>query len=453
MVSTFSKGKSKKDILLCISITLLYYSTKVPIVSSLALSLSSVVSSTSIPSSFLLKVNDKKREEIKRIQKKINGDPRHLKFDYEYNELSLLSSPLGSNEQDVSANIILLIHPIGVGIGKWYYNRLLNVISTSYQNLEAATNKETPQQLIVLAPDLLGCGSACNPKLVTINSDHDETNEESITMTKFPLLTVNDWADQLIDVMIKYEQGFKEKNKSNQNHNINLSWSIVSNGGCVPIALEIAKRFIQAQDKKDLKNFGQISQINNLILSATPSAQSLLSEPEPDKIQRAYRILSGILGNLFWWNALRSNGRFIQKFSEKNLASKAENLGDEWTPTCVATAKAFQSRSRFSTFAFLAGSLNGGNNERLQSLAGKVKINVITGNDVRRNPARSWFWEKESKNSEKEDEIMVAKTTLLPILEQNGNGGEEYFVGGRRCPAHEDAQGFCNALFDIVLHG
>ncbi len=451
---TVSKRKSKVILLLGISITLLYYSTKLPRVSSLALSPSHVLSPTSIPSSFLLKVNDKKREEINRIQKKINGDPRHLEFDYEYNELSLLSSPLGSSEQDVITNIILLIHPIGVGIGRWYYNRLLNVISTSFQNLDAATSKETTQQLIVLAPDLLGCGSACNPKLVTINNDHDETHEASITMTKLPLLTVNDWADQLIDVMMKYEQGFKEKNKSNQNHNINLSWSIVSNGGCVPIALEIAKRFIHAQEKKDLTKFGQISQINNLILSATPSAQSLLSEPEPDKILRAYRILSGIPGNLFWWNALRSNGRFIQKFSEKNLASKAENLGDQWTPNCVATAKAFQGRSRFSTFAFLAGSLNGGNNERLKSLAGKIKINVITGNDVNPNLARSWFWGKEkSKNSEKEDEIIVAKTTLVPILEQNGNGGEEYFVGGRRCPAHEDAQGFCKALLNIVLYG
>jgi hypothetical protein len=449
MASIVSKGKNR-FMLLGISIFLLSYLTNLPRVSSLSLSPTSAVSSNPIPTSFLLKVNDEKKEEINkdRFRNEKHSNPSHLQFDYEYSKLSLLFSSPENNKQDVNTNIILLIHPIGVGIGRWYYNRLLNEISTSFQILNT-TSIETTQQLIVLAPDLLGCGSACNPRLVTINNDNDDINEDSMTMKKLPLLTVNDWADQLIDFMIEYEEGFKEKIKSNQNHNIN--WTIVSNGGCVPISLEIAKRFIQAREKDDRTIIGKISQINNLILSATPSAQSLLSEPEPDKIRRSYKILSGIPGNLFWWNALRSNGKFIQKFSEKNLASKAENLGDAWTPTCVETAKAFQSRSRFSTFAFLAGSLNGGNNERLESLAGKIRINVITGNDVRRNPARSWFWEKQSKNSEEDDEMLVAETTLVPILQRNGNGGVEYFVGGRRCPAHEDAIGFCEVLLDIVF--
>ena len=158
-------------------------------------------------------------------------------------------------------------------------------------------------------------------------------------------------------------------------------------------------------------------------------------------------------GKLFWWYALRNEGAFIQKFSEKNLASRAENLGSEWTPKCVETARAFGGRSRFSTFAFLAGSLNGGNEDRFKALKGRneLQIDVITGRDTRSNPAKSWFWERrrDNKTTVLAEEV-VEKTSLVQLLKENGNSGREGFVKGRRCPAHEDAKGFSNKVMQLL---
>ena len=274
--------------------------------------------------------------------------------------------------------------------------------------------------------------------------------------------------------MIQYETEFR-LNSEDRNDNVknervqnNIHWSIVSNGGCVPIALEIGKRFVESQTisqtQENEKN--KLPSVTNLILSATPSAESLFSKPDIEKVRKSYKRLSGVPGSLFWWYSLRSNGKFIKSFSEKNLAAKPENLGADWTPLCIETARGFGGKSRYSTFAFLAGSLNGGNDERLKALSSTsdkdlslpkgtnnenrkvMNIDIITGRDKRRNRARSWFWEKQSK-SQKET-IVIKKTTLVPIIEQNGNGGREYFVGGRRCPAHEDASGFSRALLEII---
>ena len=49
-------------------------------------------------------------------------------------------------------------------------------------------------------------------------------------------------------------------------------------------------------------------------------------------------------------------------------------------------------RSRYSTFAFLAGTLQDGCLDSLNTLKGTdVKIDFIRGTDKRRNRAKSWF--------------------------------------------------------------
>jgi hypothetical protein len=468
--------------------------------------------------SFLLKIDGEQDNEQKQRQSEgtesttsssEGEDYTHLLFEYDFNELKLsgsapsistsTSSPSAgrginsTKSQTKKTTIVLLIQPIGVGIGKWYYNRLLREMNYIYNVQEeeevegggeeiSSSSNYNNDNLIFLVPDLIGCGSASNPKKVIQNDIYSgDTNVNANVNThthlppvkKIPLLQVDDWADQLIDLMVKYEETEIPKNDNNSNKkNINkdddeiihneYNWCIVSNGGCVPIALEIGKRYVQAQKEVgrekgeregDASNDIMIKNtLTNIILSATPSSQSLFSVQDKEKVQKSYQTLSGLPGSLFWWYALRNNGKFIQNFSEKNLAAKAENLGDSWTPTCVETAKAFEGRSRFSTFAFLAGSLNGDNNERLEVLGGgeekAMRIDVITGGDKRRNRARSWFWEKRSDKVE--EEVRIEKTTLVPILQQNGNGGQEFIVGGRRCPAHEDARGFSQALLKII---
>ena len=56
----------------------------------------------------------------------------------------------------------------------------------------------------------------------------------------------------------------------------------------------------------------------------------------------------------------------------------------------------------------------------------------------------SWLWQKRKKAAGEED------TRLADYLQQNGNRGMEITVGGRRCPAHEDAKGFAEALVTFL---
>jgi hypothetical protein len=111
------------------------------------------------------------------------------------------------------------------------------------------------------------------------------------------------------------------------------------------------------------------------------------------KVQQSYRTLSGaIVGKLFWWFALRNNGKFIQNFSETNLAADPKNLGEEWTPTCVQMARTFP-KSRYSTFAFLAGALQTSCQPAFDALANNntdIAVNVILGGDKRKNPAKRY---------------------------------------------------------------
>ena len=352
-----------------------------------------------------------------------------ISFEYEYNKLVVPSTDVHNKR----TRCILLIQPIGVGIGRWYYDRL-------FREFQSFRFEESDGRTIFISPDLLGCGSACQAELIS-----DDRIEP---LQQLPLINVKDWSAQIIDLMQKIEDDYKDEGTNNND----IEWCVISNGGCVPIALEIAKKYVD--DPNLVKGL-----LSNLILSATPRINSLLKPQDVEKVQKSYKTLSGTAGNLFWWYSLRNDGQFIQKFSEKNLASKPENLGHEWKPKCVETARAFGGKSRFSTFAFLAGSLNGGNKERLEALRNNknIKIDVITGGDRRKNPAKSWFWDRRKEKQIQQDRTEVdkeeentEKVTLVSFLEENGNSAREIVVKGRRCPAHEDAAGFAKTVMKLL---
>ena len=149
---------------------------------------------------------------------------------------------------------------------------------------------------------------------------------------------------------------------------------------------------------------------------------------------------------------MRKDGKFIQKFSERNLVADGANLGPHWTPNCVATARMNQGKSRYSTFAFLAGSLQvGGCRNSLTALKdSNVKVDIIRGRDSRRNRAKSWFWQKRKVESKKPEESTAPRETLSQVLERNGNHGKVLETGGRISLAHEDAPGYAKALLEFL---
>ena len=342
--------------------------------------------------------------------------PKRYSFTYDYNELVI-----GHSTNQNTTTAVMLIHPIGVGIGRWYYDRLLQSLKVKYDDINS--------RVVFITPDLLGSSSACGP---LVDSDTEPSTD------KLPLLNITDWSDQVSHLMSEYETKSIE-----EGHQI-VNWSIVANGGCAPIALKVA-----ADRTKNNTPFK--AAVTNVIISSPPRLPFFIESSDSSKVNKSYRTLCGVTGRLFWWYSLRKNGKFIQKFSEKNLIQDPANLGDEWLPNCLAACTSFNGQSKYSTFAFLAGTLQDGCVDSFNTLKGSnVAIDIIRGEDKRRNSAKSVFWSKRKKKGTC-DEIETSKeNTIRQYVSRNGNRGNEIFVKGRISLAWEDANGYATGLMNHI---
>lgn len=337
---------------------------------------------------------------------------RQCRFTYNYEELIIGDDP------DANTTAVMLVHPIGVGIGRWYYTRLLHQLNEGYGDAN--------HRLAFISPDLLGSATASCP-----------ITECGTALKKMPLLNITDWTDQVAHLMAEYEG----KSKSD-GHAVDR-WAIVANGGCSPIALQVAALSV---DKNSRFN----SSLTNVIISSAPRLPFFLDSTDPGKVRKSYRTLSGIAGRLFWWYSLRKGGRFIQKFSERNLVGDPASLGEEWTPNAVAAARLNDGLSRYSTFAFLAGTLQDGCSDSLNALKGSgVTIDFIRGTDKRRNRAKSWFWTRKNKSNQGRDD-KGDLDTVQKYVRKNGNRGKELLIGGRISLAWEDSAGYAKSLMELL---
>jgi len=401
-----------------------------------------------------------------------------LTYTYEYDKLCLEPqqslNPQSSSSSPIETIGVILIHPIGVGISKWFYERLLNALV----NVTTATTRPSSKRFIIFSPDLLGSGSACDPQVEFISSSSSEdeggrgTGRRSCWtphMKHLPLLNISDWTDQLIDLMVQSEQP-----RQGDDHDVTIDrWCLIANGGCSPIALQVAERSIKSWSSSSVGTMTTTSSslqhpVSNVIISSSPRLGFFLnSTTDPTKVSRAYNRLCGIIGRLFWWYACRNQGTFIQTFSERNLVADPTNLGETWRMNCYQTAIARGGKSRYSTFAFLAGTLQDGCTTSLSVLKNQtsVHIDVIRGRDTRRNQARSWFWQKkkterkrrQQRNEETtstirrlDEEPEKVYMTFREYVQQNGNGGREAVIGGRISLAHEDAVGYAESMLHFL---
>ncbi|KAG7364170.1 hypothetical protein IV203_037372 [Nitzschia inconspicua] len=350
-------------------------------------------------------------------------------FTYDYD---LMKVGYDSRSRVLNTTGIVLIHPIGVGISKWFYERLMSSLATTYYEGDFRKQNQRKNRFLVIAPDLLGSGSACNATMYKAGAD-----SEPVEMTKYPLFNISDWTSQIQHLMEDVEK----------THVID-QWCVVANGGCSPIALQIAAKSVNSQHPINH------AQVSNVILSSVPRLPFFLRPNNtPAKVQKSYRILCGLPGNLFWWYACRNEGAFIQKFSEKNLVADPNNLGEKWRLDCYTNAKMNGGRSKYSTFAFLAGTLQDGCIESLRNLNGSdVSIDVIKGGDIRQNRARSWFWQRKKPKTEEDDDTVTFRpyASFRDYVEKNGNRGQEVVIGGRISLAHEDPCGYSRAMWNFL---
>jgi hypothetical protein len=344
--------------------------------------------------------------------------PTSYRIAYDYDELVIGNA---SSTANTTTAAVMLVHPIGVGIGKWYYDRLLNSLADAHANVQG--------RMAFISPDLVGSYTASSP----IRSDNGQE------LKRFPLLNITDWAEQLEHLMSEYE-----KKSCNEGYEIS-NWAIVANGGCAPIALKVAQSAVEksAPFEKDL---------TNVVISSPPRLPFFLEGTDPNRVQKSYRTLSGVVGKLFWSYALRKEGKFIQRFSERNLVGDPASLGDHWTPNCVNTARHLHGKSKYSTYAFLAGALQDGCSDSLDSLKDTgVKIDFIRGTDRKqtRRP-RSYFWKRKSSVKTARVETEVKQETVEEYVEKNGNRGSTSLIGGRISLAWEDSEGYARELINLL---
>ena len=185
---------------------------------------------------------------------------------------------------------LLLIHPVGVGLSSRFWNRFIRC----WQHDDTET--------VLLAPDLIGCGSA-------------ECRRDP--------LTPNDWALPLAEILRDRNEG---------------PAVLVAQGTTLPIALALLEK---------------APELVCGLVAISPPGWRVLRETFPIKRSRLlWRLLfQGPIGNLFYRYARRR--KFLKSFSQKNLFAQAEAVDEEWLDALNDGSR--DMNSRWAVYSFLAG--------------------------------------------------------------------------------------------------
>lgn len=215
-----------------------------------------------------------------------------VKF-YSWQGLRCAYTVFGSPTATASSSPLVLIHPIGVGLSRTFWQRFIDTWLT--QNPNSA----------VYNPDLLGCGDCAMP-----------------TVAYYP----EDWAAQLkhfIETVVQQPV------------------VLVVQGASFPIAIELVRLL-------------EPSWIKRLVLSAPPAWRTITDAAKPIQQKLLWNLLFNSplgVGNLFYRYARRR--QFIESFSVRQLFAEAEEVDRHWLDELTEGARDLQ--SRYAVFSFLAG--------------------------------------------------------------------------------------------------
>ena len=204
--------------------------------------------------------------------------------------------PAASGFED--ARPILLVHPVGIGLASWFWDRFL----------DAHTGAE------VFVPDLIGCGE----------SDAWQPEEQGLFI---PL----DWVRAL-------ETLWREQ--------IQRPMVVVSQGGLAPLAVALASRETDAWR-------GSLA-VSGLVLASPPEWDALADGYPDEEVASNFEKLGATIGNpsplgTLGYNLLCARP-FVQFFSDAFLfAGKAD---EAFLDACLATARP---ERRWPVIAFNAG--------------------------------------------------------------------------------------------------
>ena len=213
---------------------------------------------------------------------------------YKWKKLNCAYTVNGSTSLPNQELAIVLVHPIGVGLSKAFWQPFIDVWLQSNPNST------------IYNPDLIGCGEGDMPSLV---------------------YSALDWAKQL-----KY---FIE-------NIVQRPVILIVQGASFSIALEL------------IKIIDDPSLIKGLVLAAPPAWSTMTKAPNPLVQKLLWNLLFDSplgLGKLFYLYARRR--QFLRSFSQRQLFAQASSVSDRWLDTLTEGAKNLQ--SRYAVFSFLAG--------------------------------------------------------------------------------------------------
>lgn len=182
---------------------------------------------------------------------------------------------------------LLLIHPIGVGLSRQFWQRFCG---EWYK-----TGCPNP----IYNPDLLGCGESDLPRVA---------------------YTPTNWANQLQ----QFIQTVVQK-----------PVIIVVQGASLPIAIALAQKQFQPG-------------IRGLVLAGPPAWEVITQESRPWKQRLAWNLFNSPFGNAFYRYARRRE--FLRSFSERQLFAQPEAVDQAWLDTLKRGAIAIDTRHAVFSF-------------------------------------------------------------------------------------------------------
>ncbi|MEH2128632.1 alpha/beta fold hydrolase [Nostoc sp.] len=181
---------------------------------------------------------------------------------------------------------LLLIHPIGVGLSRRFWQRFCREwYSTGQRNL-------------IYNPDLLGCGESEMPRIA---------------------YTPSDWAEQL--------QSFLQKV-------VQKPVILVVQGALLPVAIQLVQK--------------ESNLIAGLVLSGPPPWALMTNKPPEWQEKFLWNVLDSPFGSAFYRYA--RTPKFLRSFSIRQLFASENAVDAEWLNTLLAGAENLASRHAVFSF-------------------------------------------------------------------------------------------------------
>lgn len=196
-----------------------------------------------------------------------------------------IAPPVGADKESGSPPL-LLIHPIGVGLSRWFWTRFIQAWHDSGQ-LNTIYN-----------PDLLGCGESELPRIAYYPEDWGRQLQQFVS-------------DVIQEPVI-----------------------VVAQGALCPVALSCAALFPE--------------QVRAIALSGPPAWRLMTNPTDPAQQKLAWNLFNTPLGSAFYQYARRR--QFLASFSERQLFGDPAEIDEHWLDQLQAQSQKAATRHAVFAF-------------------------------------------------------------------------------------------------------